>query len=136
MPFGYSAKSFPYPAVEYIPLLPQKSSNIKAGFKKNPDLTLFRQTNSPAIKPFLNQLNDFFLEPETELGIIIFNSQLELIKYRGNYVTIAITPHLGQNQVMTILTRYFYKEQLIFKLIEPHSGKVFSQEKLLFPNIR
>ena len=136
MPFGYSLKSFPYPAVEYIPLLPQKSATLEARIKKKPDLMLFRQINSPALKPFLSQEIDFSLDLETELGMIIFNSQLKLIKYRGNYVTIAITPQPGQNQIMTILTKYFYKQHLIFKLIEPSSGNIFSQEKLLLSNIR
>lgn len=136
MPFGYSVKSFPYPAVEYIPLLPIKSYTLNGDTKKHPYFALFTHFNSQIIKPIINQLEDFSLEPATELGIIIFNSQLEMIKYRGNYVTIAITPQLGQDQVITILKKYFYKAHLIFKLIEPHSGEIFCHQKLILPNIR
>lgn len=136
MPFGYSVKSFPYPAVEYIPLLPIKSYTLNGNTKKNPYFALFTHNNSQIIKPLIDQLEDFSLEPTAELGILIFNSQLEMIKYRGNYVTIAITPQPGQDQVITIIKKYFYKAHLIFKLIEPHSGEIFYHQKLTLPNIR
>ena len=137
MPFGYSSKIFSHPAVEYIPLFPLRhlefdnQENTQTNFA-NPKLTLFLDSNN-----FQNFLlnNDFVINPKEELGLYIENAQLEIIRYRGLYVSILIKSLPNKVQITKILTKYFYKPKLIFQLID-FTGTIHCQKIWDVPNIR
>ena len=133
MPFGYSNEIFPYPAVEYIPLLPIEMHSTNQNIPDTkPQLTLF--TNQQEFKSFSfpGQPEGLQLNSNKEMGIALFNAKLEMVKYRGNYVTVLAKPTPGNHQILKVLTTYFYKSDLIFQLISPEA-KVYSQKKLTVP---
>lgn len=133
MPFGYSNDIFSHPAVEYIPLLPvANQTSVKNIHNEKPQLAIF--TNQQEFESFSlsDQGQPLPLNSNKEMGIALINSRLEFIKYRGNYVTIMANPSPGHHQVVKVLTRYFYKSNLIFQLLDS-SGKVHSQKKLTIP---
>jgi hypothetical protein len=136
MPFGYSSKIFSHPAIEYIPLLPLESYEITQTYPTESAQLFVVQTNERVDTfPFLRQIPSFRIDPSTEMGLILANSCLETIKYRGNYVTIVTKPVPGTHQVVKILTRYFYKPELIFQVVD-HEGKVRTQKQLIWPTRR
>lgn len=133
MPFGYSRKLFDHPAIEYIPLLPLETHEITEDLPTDAaQLFLVSGNEKLDSTPFATQLIDFSLQPVSEMGLIIVNSQLECIKYRGNYVTIVVQPTKGLHQAHKILTRYFYKKDLIFQVVNTE-GKVLAQRPLTVP---
>ncbi len=147
MPFGYSNKIFSHPAVEYIPLLPletyvlngertKSDTKYPQPLNKSPNILIFTGVMAKDVIPFLIQLEEFTLNPDSELGLILLNAQLETIKYRGNYVTVVATPCPGTDQVVKILTRYFYKPDLVFEVIDSITEKVCCQRKTNLPTIR
>ena len=133
MPFGYSNKVFSHPAIEYIPLMLLDSKRIFYPLKQvtNP---LFICQNTEALKtlPSSTLPGEFSIYPEQELGIAVMNSEIETIKYRGNYVTIIVHPTPDTHHLCKVLTRYFYKKDLIFQVVDGN-GNVSGQRLLSVP---
>lgn len=133
MPFGYSSKVFSHPAIEYIPLLLLDSVRVSHPMPHvNSQLMVCTSTDSLNTLPFKDELLSFFILSELELGIVVFNSEIETIKYRGNYATIIAHPTPGFHHVCKILTRYFYKKDVIFQVVDPN-GNVSAQKLLSVP---
>lgn len=136
MPFGYSNKVFPRPAVEYIPLLPTALHEVSQNSPVTESQFLIIPSNEHLDKyPFLSQIPEFRLDSEQELGLILINASFQTIKYRGNHVTILIQPTDQNHQVIKILTRYFYKTNLVFQLVD-QDGKIHFQKSLSVPTKR
>lgn len=136
MPFGYSSKIFSHPAIEYIPLLPLESYEITQEYSTEGAQLFVVQTNERVeTLPFLREIPFFRIDPSTEMGLILANSRLETIKYRGNYVTIVTKPMAGTHHVVKILTRYFYKPELIFQVVD-QDGRVRTHKQLIWPTRR
>lgn len=136
MPFGYSSKIFAHPAIEYIPLLPLESYELTRDYpSENAQLFIVQTNERMDSLPFLREMPYFRIEPSTEMGLILANSRFETIKYRGNYVTIVTKPMPGTHQVLKILTRYFYKPDLIFQVVD-HEGRIRTQKQLFWPTKR
>lgn len=136
MPFGYSSKIFAHPAIEYIPLLPLESHEIAEPYPTEGAQLFIVQTNERMdTLPFLQRIPSFQINPSAEMGLIVANSRLDTIKYRGNYVTIVTRPMSGTHQVVKVLTRYFYKPDLIFQIVD-QEGKVRTQKQLIWPTRR
>lgn len=133
MPFGYSSKVFSHPAIEYIPLLLLDSIRISYPLPHiNSPLLVSTSNDFLSALPFKDELQSYFIVPEQELGIILFNSEIETIKYRGNYATIIAHPTPGFHHVCKILTRYFYKKDVIFQVVDS-TGNVSAQKLLSVP---
>lgn len=137
MPFGYSNKIFSHPAVEYIPIIPLRhldfDNQINTQIKTmKPELTLFLDSNK--LQNFLNN-SEFIINPKEELGLYLENAHLDIIRYRGLYVSILIKFVPNKVQIAKILTRYFYKPKLLFQLIDSE-GTIHCQKLWEVPNIR
>lgn len=136
MPFGYSNKVFPRPAVEYIPLLPTALHELSENLScTEPQFLIISSNEQLDQYPFLNHFPKFKLIPKQELGLILINASFETIKYRGNHITILVQPNKQNHQVIKILTRYFYKSDLVFQLVD-QDGKIHSQKSLSLPTKR
>ncbi|SJZ74783.1 hypothetical protein [Selenihalanaerobacter shriftii] len=139
MPFGYSKKIFPHPAVEYIPI---HFRNIKI----TKDWNYPFQSNESKIYVFSNlkkavEIIDKYHIPtsridqlqDDELLLITFNSQIEDIKYRGYKVTMITSSNRNPVHIFKIKTTYFYKERLYFAIYN-QTGKELATKHFTLKN--
>ena len=139
MPFGSSNKLFPYPAVEYIPLnfttLYSTVNNLPLHWNKEVRLTVvdkLSRANELLSNYQLPPLKLNKLAP-TKLLIILLNSNLKLIKYRGYQATMVGKQEKNLAQVLQITTEYFYKDEIYFKLYTPQAEKLATSKYTLSP---
>ncbi|MGM0470892.1 MAG: hypothetical protein ACQEQI_01215 [Bacillota bacterium] len=137
MPFGYSNKLFPYPAVEYIPLnfttLDSHSNSLPSHRRKEVRLTVvdnLTRANQLLSNYQLPPLRLKELAP-TKLLIILLNSNIELINYRGYKVTLIGNQEENLAQVLQITAEYFYKDEIYFKLYTPQAEKLATSKYTL-----
>jgi hypothetical protein len=130
MPFGYSKKIFPYPAVQYIPLNFRNVKLIKAWnypfSQKESKLYLFSDIEEA--KKVINNLGLPIKKidglKKNELLLIILNGKAKDIKYRGHKTIIITKQDENLAHIFKIKTDYFYKEDLYFVLYSPGAKKL------------
>lgn len=115
------ASLFPYPAVQYIPLLTQTvvegSWNPPAGLNR-PHLTVGK--NDPDWREFLRRAYQLSLPPLTlasgEILLLALGIKLLNLKYRGNFVTVIADLSPNHYQLRKMNQGIFYKERIIFEV--------------------
>lgn len=114
------ASLYPYPAVQYIPLL---TSVVSKG-PWNPPLgwdrpSLHLGTNDVGWREMMQRMIGLAMPPMTlasgELLLLALNIRPLELKYRGNFVTVATEPAPGWYQLLRLSQRLFYKEHILFE---------------------
>jgi|SRR5690554_1857987 len=126
MPFGYSREIFKYPAVQYIPLDLYNESFFPLNIASNNiKLYLYTETENEELRRRLRSLEiDENHNIATEnIGILLLNGKIELIKYRSREVTMVGRPKPGKYHLFSITSKYFYKDRLIFTLYDGVSNE-------------
>lgn len=116
-----SATLYPYPAVQYIPLL---ATAITEGLwdpppgLNRPDLTVGR--NDPSWREYWRRTYDLTLPPLTlgsgEILVLALNMKLIDLKYRGNFVTVLADRTPKRFELIRLDQRVFYKDRIIFEV--------------------
>ncbi len=116
-----AASLYPYPAVQYIPLL---VATVAEG-PWNPPLGLNRTTltvgrNDPAWREMLRRTYELTLPPLTlgsgEVLLLALNLKLLELKYRGNFVTALADRVPAYYQLLRMSQKVFYKDRIIFEV--------------------
>lgn len=112
---------YPYPAVQYIPLLLTKIS--EGEWTPPPGLNrpaLLVGQNDPKWRELLRQCYGLTMPPLTlgsgEVLLLVVNMRLCELKYRGNFATGLAAPSPGRHELYRLNQRVFYKDRVIFEI--------------------
>ncbi len=115
------ASLYPYPAVQYIPLL---VTNVAEGSwspppgLNRPALTVGK--NDPDWREMLRRTYNLTLPPLTlgsgEVLILSLNMKLLDLKYRGNFVTALADRVPAHYQLLKMNQKILYKDRIIFEV--------------------
>lgn len=119
-----AASLYPYPAVQYIPLLTEIVT--EGPWSPPPGLnrpSLVIGTNDPAWREDVRRYYQLVLPPLTlasgEILLLALNLSLHDLKYRGNFVTVLAEQTPGRFQLIRLSQRLFYKDRIIFDVFSP-----------------
>ena len=120
-----NASLYPYPAVQYIPLLTTAVAEgpwIPPAGLNRPDLIVGR--NDADWREGIRRTHGLALPPMTlasgEILLLALNIHLIDLKYRGNFVTVRAGDRPNYYELIGLNPRIFYKDRIIFE--------VFSQD--------
>ena len=124
-----TAKLYPYPTVQYIPLL---TSAVAEGPWTPPPgqnrPALYLGLNDVDWREMLRRTVGLVMPPLTlasgELLLLALNMRPLELKYRGNFVTVATASAPGWFQLLRLNQRLFYKEQIIFEAYGEDGSKL------------
>ncbi|KXS44502.1 MAG: hypothetical protein AWU54_731 [Candidatus Frackibacter sp. T328-2] len=137
MPFGYSDKIFPYPAVQYIPINLYEERIIDDwSYPFNEEIKLYISSNPAVITKLLDKYHFHSQKinnlASNELLIILLNGSINEIKYRGHKVTMVGTYNKNLAHIFKIKNGYFYKQKLNF-VIYNAEGKELASKRFNLP---
>ncbi|MGQ9779467.1 MAG: hypothetical protein ACUVRM_06280 [Bacillota bacterium] len=114
---------YPYPAVQYIPLLTK--TIVEGAWDPPPGLdrpTLHVGKNDPAWREFLRRVYNLTLPPLTlgsgEILLLALNLRLLDLKYRGYFVTTLAEETPRYYQLLCLHQGIFYKDRVIFAVFD------------------
>ena len=127
MSFGNSL-IFPFPAVQYIPLMftSQSGGAIETNSAKQPPELLMAGPRLLEWSQVFERDYQLFLPtklPIDSLPVVALHLEVNEVKYRGYYVTMVGKKTPGFYQFFTLPVRYFYKNHLNLELYEQTSGR-------------
>ena len=141
MPRNHPDKIFKYPPVQYIPLM--KKDEITGDypyFNTSSRFSIFTPDQEKSLEEKIRSLsyeNINYNINENQLALLIFNGDIEYIKYRAYEVFMVGIRNPGKFQVFKIPAEYFYKDRLIFSFYDVNTGeriyrKAFNPDSIIF----
>ncbi|ACL70887.1 hypothetical protein [Halothermothrix orenii] len=138
MPFGYPKEIFKYPPIQYIPLNLNRLEQGNSPFNSesiNFELYTYREKQQLLNKLRLLNIDKDYDFNQEEIAILVFNTRVDLIKYRGYEVIMVGEIIKNYFQLFTITTRYFYKDRILFNLYNGDTAEVLDRESFEYNNL-
>ncbi len=127
MPFGYSDKIFPYPAVQYIPLSQYSNQSFPVNFNtKNITIDLYHANQTEKLNEKIARYtgrNINFKINDDQLALLIYQAKVHMVMYRGHEVVMVAKKNPDHLQIFKIKKEYFYKEKLYFNLYDGQTSE-------------
>ncbi|MCL6613568.1 MAG: hypothetical protein K6U03_02925 [Firmicutes bacterium] len=124
-----SPSLYPYPAVQYIPLL--TTTIVEGPWTPPPGLdqpALQVGRNDPAWREFLRRTHGLTLPPLTlasgEILLLGLNLRFLDLKYRGHFVTTLAEEAPDYYQLLRLNQNIFYKDRIIFAVFAQDGRKL------------
>jgi hypothetical protein len=135
--FG-NASIFPFPAVQYIPMV--VTNILQGNLNKSDALNLPSQliAGVDLVKWRTLLWHDYAIKlPERFLDdsfpVLALNLKVTAVKYRGYFVTMVGQKDYGNYQLFTLPKHYFYKNKLCFELYDESAGERLARYSLFMP---
>ena len=122
-----------YPLVQYIPL--RLYNQLKGEHNFSSSYLYITIYNSKEEDKLNRKISNYELPQDNYkiekdyLAVLIFNGNVNLIKYRGYEVFMIGSPKKQHIHLFKVTTRYFYKNRLIFTLYDNQTGNRLKRER-------